>query len=198
MSHGTLHAESFHQATPKATTLFLQKTKLDSDVFRELESILPKIEVPSNQETHIPSKQSTKFLRTYNLFSKTKHLVVEALTSWHGPIGPYKQRLASDRKETCFQASYDKMFLSRLEPHKVDKASYQAGPIQHQETHCVHMCSLNIPKPLLHQSGNVTVLAHWRLVGLRARRVPSSVALKVTPCAQPGQETTSEGMLKFS
>ena len=51
---------------------------------------------------------------------------------------------------------------------------------------------------LLHQSGTVTVFSHCRLVGLSTRRAPSSVALKVTPCGQWGQETANEAMLKFS
>ena len=52
--------------------------------------------------------------------------------------------------------------------------------------------------PLFSPSGTVKALEQWRFSGLRACKVPSSVALKVTPCGQSGHEMAKELMMKFS
>ena len=53
-------------------------------------------------------------------------------------------------------------------------------------------------KLLFSPSGTVKVLEHWRSSGLRACKIPSSVALKVTPCGQSGHEMARESILKLS
>ena len=47
-------------------------------------------------------------------------------------------------------------------------------------------------------SDTVEALEHWRFCGLRACKVLSSVALKVTPCGQSGHEMAKELIMKFS
>ena len=41
-------------------------------------------------------------------------------------------------------------------------------------------------------SSTVAVLEHWRFFGLKARRLPCCLVLKVTPCVHSGQETANE------